>query len=143
MPERPAHDKSKAPQLSRLEKLRKDWASADKSRAADDYAPDMPGVDGAEYLLGYLFEIGPTVAAGMSAGPITHEELRAWMHNIGVELRPWEVRILRRLSCDYLAESHRAEKADCAAPWRPVEVVIDRAAVADRMRNAIRAMAGD
>jgi hypothetical protein len=78
----------------------------------------MPPVEGGEYLIGYLLEIGPTVAAGMGAGPITHGELRAWMDNIGIELEPWECRLLRRLSGDYLAESRKAEKADCPAPWR-------------------------
>ncbi len=82
----------------------------------------MPPIDGADYLLGYLFEIGPTIAAGMGAGPITHGELRAWMDNVGVELQPWEVRFLRRLSHEYLAESHKAEKRDARAPWNAADV---------------------
>ncbi len=99
----------------------------------------MPPVE-VTYLLEIFFDIGPTMAAGMGAGPITHEEIRAWQSNTGVELQPWQVRTLRRMSFDYLSEAYRAEKADCPAPWERVEV--DYAAVSNNMMNAIRAMAG-
>ena len=111
-------------------------------RRDEDYWPEMPSAEGADYLLGYLWEVGPTLVAGMGAGPITHQELCAWQANSGVRLQPWEARILRRLSIDYLAEMSRAERADCPAPWQEVEVVVDRAAVANRMLQAIRALAG-
>lgn len=114
MPERPKDDKSDRPLLSRLEKLK-----ADKG---ENYAPDMPPVDGGEYLLGYLFEVGPTLAAGMGAGPITQQELRAWQLNLGLTLGPWEVRCLRRLSIEYLNQSHKSEKRDCPAPWKADDV---------------------
>jgi hypothetical protein len=107
-----------------------------------DYWPDMPSAEGADYLLGYLWEVGPTLVAGMGAGPITHQELRAWQVNSGIRLQPWEARILRRLSIDYLAEMSRAEKADCPAPWQSVAVTVDRAVVANKMLHAIRALAG-
>lgn len=76
----------------------------------------MPPVD-AEYLLAYLFELGPTMAAGMGAGPITQQELAAWQVNTGIALTPWEARTLRRLSLDYLAAMRDAESPDCPAPW--------------------------
>jgi hypothetical protein len=131
--ERPAQDKSKAPPVSRRQKMKDE-------RKDQDYEPDMPPAEGVGYLLGYLWEVGPTMAAGMGAGPVTHTELRAWQANTGIELAPWEARILRRLSHDYLAESHAAEKPDRAAPWQAIEVVIDHAAVAERMKQSIRNM---
>ena len=112
-PQRPKHDTSVAPRLSRLEKIRAECKD-------DGYRPDMPPVS-AEYLLGYLWEMGPTMAAGGYPGPITHEELRAWQANTGITLQPWELRFMRRLSHEYLAESHAAEKPDRPAPWRPDE----------------------
>lgn len=111
VPERPKNDQSEAPRRSRLEQSRK-----------DDDQPDMPPIEEAGYLLGYLFEVGPTMAAGGYPGPVTHEELRAWMDLTGIELQPWEVRFLRRLSHEYLAESRKAEKRDCPAPWRAGDV---------------------
>lgn len=72
----------------------------------------MPELEGADYLIGYLWEVGPTV----NSGPVTHQELRAWQAGIGIELQPWEIRFLRRLSGDYLRESFLATKPDSPAP---------------------------
>jgi hypothetical protein len=132
-PERAKNDKSEAPQLSRIEQLRKDLQD-------DDYQPEMPPVD-AEYLIAYLFEVGPTMAAGGYPGPLTHEELRAWMDLTGIDLEPWEVRFLRRLSGDYLAESHRAEKRDCPAPVKSEDRSQDLYAVAKSMQQTLKEMA--
>jgi hypothetical protein len=92
---------------------------------------EMPPLDQGEYLIGYLYEVGPTVAAGMGAGPVTFAEMAAWQAARGFELEPWEARLLRRLSVDYLAESHRATQRDCQPPWGgsvAVRVSHDRAA---------------
>lgn len=88
-----------------------------KDRNDPQYHPDMPPVD-TEYLLGYLWEVGPTMAAGGYPGPVTHQELHKWMALTGIDLHPWQVRFLRRLSGEYIAESQRAEKFDCPAPWK-------------------------
>ena len=101
-------------------------------------------VHGADYLLGYLFEIGPTVAAGMGAGPIEWPHINAWCERIGIDLEPWESRFLRRLSLEYLSESHKAEKRDARAPWRLPEVSSEqKQKVAMGMRDYFRRMAAD
>ena len=78
---------------------------------------EMPPLIWGEYLLGYLFEFGPTMAAGMGAGPLTASEIESWQHLLGIEFEPWEARLLRRLSNEYLAESHKATKRDCPPPF--------------------------
>lgn len=131
VPERLENDKSKAPVLSRLEQMR-------KVRKDKNYEAPMPPVD-AQYILDYFFEIGPLMAAGMSGGPITHEEMVAWQRNTGIELSSWQARFIRRLSSDYLGESQRAEKRDCKAPWQ-VEVV-DKKIIAEDMKRQIQELA--
>lgn len=79
--------------------------------------PEMPPLEQGGYLVGYLTEIGPTIAAGMGAGPITFEEIDRWCVRIGIDLQPWETRFLKRLSNEYLSEQHRAEKLGCVPPW--------------------------
>lgn len=74
----------------------------------------MPPLDGAEYLVDYLMEVGPTMAGNGGSGPLTFQELQAWQSQVGIELEPWEVKILRSLSLDYLNESREAED-----PYRP------------------------
>ena len=97
----------------------------------------MPPVEGAGHLAEYLFELGPTMAAGMGAGPVTHQEIRAWQLNAGIELTPWESRTIRRLSSDYLDELRKAEKRDRPAPW----LAADSKPVVTDTQAALRALA--
>lgn len=129
-----------APALSRVKALARQWAAAEKGRVADDYRPDMPAID-AQYLIGYLWEIGPTMAAGMGAAPLSHVEIAAWQANVGIELQPWETRLLRRLSYDYLAESRAAESADSPAPWTAVVEAAVLSSSARKLQSSIRALA--
>lgn len=86
-------------------------------RKDDEYQPEMPKLGEAGYIVGYLYEIGPVMSAGMGPGPLTHTEMRAWQRNTGIRLQPWEARLLRRLSMDYLAESNRSTTRGCKPPW--------------------------
>ncbi len=131
-PERPENDKSKEPPLTRMECMRRDHGD-------EDWHPEMPPIEVGGYLIGYLFEVGPTMAGGMGAAPISHQEIESWQHLSGIALRPWESRFLRRLSNDYIVESHRAAKRGTLAPWQSGE--IDRPVV-DPAKSAIRALAG-
>lgn len=79
--------------------------------------PEFPPLEAAAYLVEHLWEVGPTMAAGAGVGPITFQELQSWQAQIGIELAPWEVRILRQLSFDYLDELRKAEKPDCPPPY--------------------------
>lgn len=140
VPERPAGDKSKQPRLSRREQLKAARKGSPRTRADDQddgWEPQMPPLGAAGYLAGILWEVGPAMAAGMGAGPVTHAELRAWQQNTGVELAPWEARFLRRLSIEYLAESHKAEKANRPAPWQASADASDRAAVAKSLQQSL------
>ena len=101
------------------------------------YLPEMPPIDGGAYLVQYLLEIGPIAGEGMGIGAITHEAIRAWQDNLGVELAPWECRFLRRLSQEYVTESHRATKRDAPAPY---EVPGEKPQVTDA-QAALRALA--
>lgn len=113
VPESPESEKPKKresgkprPVLSRREQMKKDGIDE----------PEMPAC-AADYLLGYLFEIGPTLPAGMGSGPLTHTEIVAWQANTGTALNSWEARSMRRLSQGYLTESHAATAMDRDPPW--------------------------
>lgn len=102
-----------------------------KEREDDLYQPGMPPLERAEYLIGYFFEIGPTV-------PISSVELNAWQDLTGIELRPWEARFIRSLSRDYLGESFKATRRDCPAPW---ESDTDFAVVSESLKKTLRGLA--
>lgn len=99
-----------------------------------DYEPEMPPLEGSEYILGYLYEIGPIMSGAMGSGPITHGELCAWQSNTGIRLSPWEVRTLRRLSIEYLNEQHRAGKLGCEPPWKSEDLKPEPSAVQQSLR---------
>lgn len=107
----------------------------------DGRAPHYPPLECAEHIINYLFEVGPSMSGGMGSIQITNTELRDWQQNIGIKLQPWEARFIRRLSGDYLSESHRATEKGCAAPWQSGIEHIDKSLSVTNMRNSIRALA--
>lgn len=97
--------------------------------------PDIP----TPYLVEYLFEVGPTISTGMGPAIIGWRDLQAWQELVGIDLEPWEARLLRKLSSAYLSQSLKSEKPDCPAPYVSQQQ-IDREAVARRVGNAFRAL---
>lgn len=97
--------------------------------------PDNP----APHLTDWLFDAGPLAPDGSALG---WQDLTAWQVNVGIELEPWEGRLIRRLSGVYGNMRHRAEKPDCAAPFTlgGTEVAKDR--VADQFKAMVSAFKG-
>lgn len=79
----------------------------------DGIAPVMPDLGCGAYLVGYLWDIGPSTGEWQ----ITQGEIAAWQANMGVDLQPWEVALLRRLSLDHLVQSRKSTAPDCKPPW--------------------------
>lgn len=81
------------------------------------------------------------MAGGMGPVPLTHSELQSWQDQVGIELQPWELQLLRRLSKEYVAESGNATDRGCPAPWQPEEFKPDRMLAAIEQRDAFRNLA--
>ncbi|WP_416463188.1 hypothetical protein [Sphingomonas sp. VDB2] len=88
----------------------------------------------APHIINRLLEIGLTEAAGMGAAPLSWVAINAWQQATGVRLLPWEARLLRKLSVEYLAESRRAEAETCPPPWRMVVTARERDVEERRLR---------
>lgn len=116
---------AKADPVSRIEQMK-----------ADEVTPDLPP-NSAPNLVDYLFEVGPTVPAGMGATVIGWADITAWRRETGVYLEPWQARLLRRLSRDFLGEYQEAGKIDRAAPWSAPTVDDDRRAMVEAKVRAI------
>lgn len=105
-------------------------------RLKDGVEPDLPDVPSeALFLVGYLFDAGPTSAAGQHGAALTWTDLRAWQAGAGINLPPWQLRLLRRLSGEYLSESLTANAHDAPPPW---EREPDREKLARHIRRIIR-----
>lgn len=109
-----------------------------------DIEPDMPPLEWGRYLVDYLFELGPTVAAGMGSGPLPPSEIEAGQRLLGIQFLPWEARLLLRLSREYLQESHRATEERCTPPWDdPVVVQAEQIATARRLEQDMQRLLDD
>jgi hypothetical protein len=109
-----------------------------RRKRLDDEGRDIPMPPiASEYLIEHLLDVGPTIAGGMGESALSHAELRAYQQNTGVEFTPWEARTLRRLSFDYLQQSHESTKIDCPAPWVPDESM-EREKVAKKVKGLFR-----
>lgn len=97
---------SDAATLSRFDQYKKTGAT-----------PPMPP-NPMPHIVAWLIEIGLTEAAGMGTAALSWREISAWCERTGVDLPPWEGRLIRSLSVAYVAESHRAELETCPPPWR-------------------------
>jgi hypothetical protein len=118
--------------VSRLEKMRADGV----------HTVPLPPMDPAcEYLLGHFLEVGPAQAGGMGLAPVGYTELAAWQQLSGVPLQPWEARLLRHLSREYVAEHHAASEQGRPAPWAAPGSTDQRAAVSRQLSLNLRAMA--
>lgn len=95
-----------APAITRAERMKKDGAAIPM--------PPNP----LPHVVDRLIEIGLTEAAGMGAGPVSWQTMDAWANRTGMDIPPWEARLIRRLSVEYVAEQHRAESENCPPPWR-------------------------
>lgn len=79
--------------------------------------PEMPHLEWGEYLIQYLFELGPTVLTGMGVGPVDPPHIESWQRQMGLSLSPWEVKTLLRLSNDYAGEAASSTKPDRKPPF--------------------------
>lgn len=108
----------KPPAGSRREKL---GTGAKISRAEDmkkkGITPQMPP-NPMPHIIDRLVEIGLTEPAGMGMAPISWRTLAAWSELTGISLTPWEARLLRHLSVEYLAQFHRSDAETCPPPAR-------------------------
>ena len=126
-----APDNSKAEPVSRLKRQQQERGDA-------RWQPPMPPVHAGHHLLGYLWEVGPTMPAGMVQGPVTQQELAAWQVNTGIQLQAWEARALRTLSVAYLGAWSDAQAPDAPPPWRPEPSAQQLNTVADTLRDRLR-----
>lgn len=78
--------------------------------------PVMPP-NPATHITDRLVEMGLSEAAGMGVVPLSWREIGAWCERTGIDLPPWESRLMRRLSADYVGESRRGENESCPPPW--------------------------
>lgn len=97
-----------------------EMSRGERIRAAGN-EPRMPPCS-APIFIAWLFDAGPYQASSMGKAALSPGWVAEWEAERGIRLEPWQRRLLRRLSGDYLAEGDRATKHDCPPPWQPSEM---------------------
>ena len=57
------------------------------------------------------------MSGGFGMVPLSWRDLVAWQACSGVDLPPWQARLMIELSREFCAFQRKAEKPDCPAPW--------------------------
>jgi len=102
----------------------------------ENYWPELPPLRRGAYLVDYLWDAGPLEGEHQ----LSHTEMQNYQRNTGVSLHPWEVRVVRRLSAEYLNEMRAAEDKLRDAPWWKTKAQ-GLALGANQLQNSIRSMA--
>ena len=69
---------------------------------------------------------------------IEYTDLDAWQRVSGVELTPWEAETIRRMSREFVSQSHDSHKVECPSPW--LAKLPRKQEVAEAMKNALRSL---
>lgn len=112
-------------------------------RRDDKYDPPRPRIKSGADLIGHLFEVGPVSPGGMGPVPLTFQEIEAWARMTGVRLTAWEVRTLRSLSREYLAELRAAESPGRIPPYSTTTNAQQQVDTAMALRRQMRGVVAD
>lgn len=77
---------------------------------------ELPETEGAEYLLDYLFEVGPMNTLGMGPSPITYTDIKHWSEITNTHISPLDAHLLRHLSREYVSQFNASKENNAPAP---------------------------
>lgn len=99
----------------------------------------LPELDGAEYIIHMLYEAGTLTLGGMSAAPLSWQEIEAWCRVTEYETSVWERMLVKELSHAYVNELHAATEKNRPDPYIYVpEGEVDREAVDKKARSIFK-----
>lgn len=102
--------------------------------------PLFPYVGDAQYVITYWQDIGVVEAGAMGPVPLSSKEIASWQECSGVELQPWEFRVLREMSRRYLIQAEESKKPECPPPYGDPVNEFDRQIVSKKVGNAFKAL---
>lgn len=79
---------------------------------------------------------GACLNTGMGQVPLSWQELESWQRQNGINLKPWELSIIRRASAVYVEQLQLSAKADCPPPGKVVEQ--DQKKLAQHIKGILR-----
>lgn len=100
----------------------------------------LPNIEGAEYLVALLSEVGFVQHTGMGAVAVPWTEIESWLNCTQLDLSVWEKLTLKEMSEAYATELALATDKTRPAPYVPEveDIEAQRTRVADKLRNAFQ-----
>lgn len=87
-------------------------------------------------LFNTFLKIHPYEYGAMGATPLSWQTIESYQNLHGIELKSWELGIIRQASREYVAQMQVSAKADCPSPVRII--VKDPDAVAKKIKSILR-----
>lgn len=83
-----------------------------------DKEVELPDVGFDFHITDWLKDLGPLASGGMSAAPISWQEMAAWASLTGWQPSPWEAETLALMSRAYLAQVEDSSGARVPPPYQ-------------------------
>ena len=82
-------------------------------------------------------DIGPVESNGYGPITLSWKELDSWVERTALDLTPWEILMIRKMSEAYAAEYSKASKRDALPPYK--RVVLTQPEISNKLGAMLRA----
>lgn len=83
---------------------------------------ELPYVDGGEYLISMLSEIGEANVRSGHLSQLDWQDIESWINVTGLDISIWEAETMRHLSGVYVNQYYASNDENCVAPVLPQPV---------------------
>ena len=106
---------------------------------------ELPNLDGAEYLVTFLFEAGLVQSTGMGVNPLPWSEIESWLRVTQLNLSVWEKLTIKNMSEVYAGALSTSTKKDSVAPYTPTDnaLELDRGIISSRLKSVFASFIRD
>lgn len=80
----------------------------------------MPDIEGAEYIVELLHEVGPVGSNGYGVEGLKWTEIQSWLALTGLFLCPWEILLIKQLSDDFASEYNKSNGKVTPPPFTSI-----------------------
>lgn len=92
-------------------------ASRLKVRKEKGLSFDLPKIDGLERIIQYLEDLGYAERGVSGLETISWQEIKSWTRMTQLDIKPWVLKMLRRLSSEYAYQASISTEMNCPAPY--------------------------
>jgi len=100
----------------------------------------MPPVESCGYILDWWHELGLSTSGVNGPEPLPFTELESWARVSGVELEPWEMGMVSKLSQQFCRQFHLSKEKNCESPYLAEVSADEMTAIRENAEDKIRSL---